>query len=35
MGWRLLLGRLATREELAKRGILTGALDLNCVFLFK
>lgn len=33
--WRLLLDRLATRDALHKRGILTSNRDLCCVFCFK
>jgi len=34
-GWRLLLGRLATRDELCKRGILNGAHNLVCPLCFQ
>jgi len=34
-GWRLLLGRLPTRDELCKRGILNGAHNLVCPLCFQ
>ncbi|XP_058742175.1 uncharacterized protein LOC131614631 [Vicia villosa] len=34
LGWRCVIDRLATREQLAKRGILTDSRDKVCVFYF-